>query len=302
MMNDKKNAKQTSEIDFLSSSLFQRSIKKTKWKQFGLYTLISIVTMIVCIVIIHLGTQYLINKKIQEENLQHANLGSGEPVKGAGFTSSSTRYHYNIFSVIGETTYYKRIGNRQIVWDTETKKYPVIGRVKVIDRGSGMTEINKMDEEANRVVRYNQLNNERIIDFYYPNIKYTFLPQELDIATGLDDDTLIEVALSFYEPMTPSDLGEVLGYKNVDWLWVNSRTKKQMGQIEDTRATDSIKVKNGDNALGFGVSEKHPYSDTLKENTTISGAVISGTPQELERFLNLDIIRSSVIGATIDKY
>jgi DNA-directed RNA polymerase specialized sigma24 family protein len=29
---------------------------------------------------------------------------------------------------------------------------------------------------------------------------------------------------------------------------------------------------------------------------------ISGTPQELERFLNLDIIRASVIGATIDKY
>ncbi|PWW17060.1 sigma factor regulator [Cytobacillus oceanisediminis] len=302
-MNDKKNSKQTSEIDFLSDSLFQRSIKKARWKQFGLYTLISIVTVIGCIVIIHLGTQYLITKKIQEDNLQHqANVRGGEPVKGAGYTNRSTRYHYNIFSAVGETIYYKRIGNRQFVWDTETKKYPAIGKVEVIDRGSGVTEINQMDKEAKRVVRYNQLNNERIIDFYYSNINYTFLPQELEIAAGLDENKLIEVAISFYEPMTLSDLGEVLGYKNVDWLWVNTKTKKQMEKIEGMQGSDSVKVVNGDNAYGFGVSEEYPYSDFQMQNTLISGAVISGTPKELERFLNLNIIRSSVIGATIDKY
>ncbi|WP_043933860.1 anti sigma factor C-terminal domain-containing protein [Bacillus sp. EB01] len=306
-MNDKRNSNQTSEIDFLSDSLFQRSVKKTRWKQFGLYTLISIVTVIIFIFTIHLGTEYLLHKKIQAaDNQQQQKFVSDRLLKGAGFTNRSTRYHYNIFSVEGETIYYKRIGNRQFVWDTKTKKYPAIGKVEIIDRGSGMTEINQMDEDAKRVVRYNQLNNERIIDFYYPNIRYNFLPQELDIATGLDENTLIEVAISFNEPMTLSDLGEVLGYKNVDWLWVNSKTKKQMEKINGMQDadSDSIKVLNGDNAYGFVVSEEYPYSysDLPNENTTISGAVISGTPQELERFLNLDIIRASVIGVTIDKY
>lgn len=303
-MNDKRDSKQTSEIDFLTDSLFKRSIKKTRWKQFGLYTLISIVTVIIIFFTIHSGTQYLINKKIQADNPRQFNFRSDGLIKGAGFTNRSTRYHYNTFSVEGETIYYKRLGDRQIVWDTETKKYPAIGKVEIIDRGSGMTEINQMDEDAKRVVRYNQLNNERIIDFYYPNIRYTFLPQEIDIATGLDEDTLIEVAISFNEPMTPSDLGKVLGYKNVDWLWVNSKTKKQMEKINGMQGSDSdsIKVLNGDNAYGFGVSEDYPYSDLPSDNTTISGAVISGTPKELERFLNLDIIRASVIGATIDKY
>lgn len=301
-MNDERNSKQNSELDFLSDSLFQRTIKKTKWKQFGLYTLISIVTVILSIIIIHLGTQYLINKKIQAENSPHVRFARGGLVKGAGYTNSSTRYRYNIFSAEGETVYYKQIGKRQFVWDTKTKKYPAIGRVEVIDRGSGMTEINQMDKDAKRVVRYNQLNNERIIDFYYPKIEYGFLPQELEIATGLDDNMLIEVALSFHEPMTLSDLGGILGYKNVDWLWVNSKTKDQMDKIEDMKDSDSIKVLNGDNAYGFRVSEEYPYSDLPSENTKISGTVISGTPQELERFLNLDIIRASVIGATIDEY
>lgn len=301
-MNDEKNSKQNSELDFLSDSLFQRTIKKTRWKQFGLYILISIVTVIFCIIIIHLGTQYLINKKIQEDKSQHVNFDLGGLIKGAGYTNSSTRYHYNIFSAVGETIIYKRLGNRQFVWHTEKKKYPAIGRVEIIDRGSGMTEINQIDEDAKRVVRYNQLNNERIIDFYYPKIEYSFLPQELKIATELDDNTLIEVALSFHEPMAPSDLGEILGYKNVDWLWVNSKTKEQMDKIKDMQDSDSIKVVSGDNAYGFRVSEEYPYSELPSENTKVSGTVISGTPQELERFLNLDIIRASVIGATIDEY
>jgi len=165
-----------------------------------------------------------------------------------------------------------------------------------------MTEINQMDEEAKRVVRYNQLNNERIIDFYYPHINYSFLPQELDIITGLDDNMLIEVALSFNTPMTPGDLGKVLGYKNVDWLWVNLKTMKEMEKIDDMKGPDSVKVINGDNASGFGVSEQYPYADFLGADTIISGAVISGTPKELERFLNLDIIRASALGVTIDKY
>ncbi|MCS0824794.1 anti-sigma factor C-terminal domain-containing protein [Cytobacillus firmus] len=301
-MMDKKNSKQNSEIDFVSDPLFRRSIKKARWKQIGLYTLISIVTVILCIVIIHLGTQYLINKKIQADNIKQANFVNGEPIKGAGITNSGTRYQYNIFSAVGETVYYKRIGNRQFVWDTETKKYPAIGKVQIINRGSGLTEINQMNEEAKRVVRYNQLNNERIIDFYYPNINYSYLPQELGIATGLDENTLIEVALSFKEPMTTSDLGEVLGYKNVDWLWVNKKTEQQMEQMEAMQGSDSVKVQNGDNAYGFGVSEEFPYSDSQIKNTLISGAIISGTPKELKRFLDLNIIRSSVIGATIEKY
>src|SRR5690625_1602690 len=301
MMNDNENSNNQSEIDFVDNSSFKRSIRRTKWRQFILYTIISIITVIICLVSIVSGSKYLITNKMQKESNRGEDIFSGNPVKEAGIINSGTRYDYNLFSGTSETTFYKKIGDRKIVWDIVTKKYPAIGNVEVLARGSGMIEINEMNEEAQRVVRYNQLNNERIIDFYYANISYDYLPQELEVAVGLDKNKFIEVALSFNKPMTPGDLGEVLGYKNVDWLWVSSETKEQREQIEELK-NDSLKVKNADNAYGYGVSETIPYSETFTENITVSGAIVSGTPQDLKRFLELDIVRASVIGATIDKY
>ncbi|MDM5205671.1 MULTISPECIES: anti sigma factor C-terminal domain-containing protein [Cytobacillus] len=280
------------EVDFISDSLFRHSIKKARWKQFGLYFLISTISVLILIFLVFSGVQYLINKKIDsgfDDNLNRLS-------KGAGVISNHTSFHYNLFSALGETVYYKEIGGRQFVWDKETKEYPAIGEITTVSRLSGLTEMNKVNEETKRVVRYNQMNNERITDFYYPQIKYSYLPQEIDIAVGLDKNTLIEVAISFDEPITTKELGEIMGAENIDWLWVNKYTPKQ---IEGE--SDSHHVLNADNAYGYSVSEDDSYYKNESE-TLISGAVISGTPEELERFREISIIRASVLGVTIDKY
>ncbi|WP_430786898.1 anti sigma factor C-terminal domain-containing protein [Virgibacillus flavescens] len=295
-MSDKKD--QNSDIDFTSNASFQKSIKKAKWKQLLLYTMITIVTMSVSIFVIHDGSQHLMNKKLRSIESPIEQVFTKGYAQGAGISSSYTRYDYDLFSVTGKTTLFKKIGNRTIVWDTVTKKYPAIGDIEVIDRGSGMSEVIKMDEEAQRSVRYNQLNNERIIDFYYPGLNYDYLPHELKIATGLDENSLAEVALSFNKPMTQKELGEKLGYKNVDWLWTNKKTKEEMDQV----AAQPWKVKRGDAANGFGVSERSPYTDYQGKNLTVSGAVVSGTPEELKRFLGMKFVRASTLGVTIDKY
>jgi len=41
------------------------------------------VSVIISIVIIHLGTQYLIHKKIQADSMQQSNVGREEAMKGA---------------------------------------------------------------------------------------------------------------------------------------------------------------------------------------------------------------------------
>lgn len=302
-MSDKKDSNKDSEINFTSSPSFQKSLRKSKWKQIILYTIISCITLAGLIIFIHLGTQHLIDNKIDKlDDKEEQKLTGSGLRQGAGITGSMIRFHYNLFSVTAKETSYKEIGNRRIVWDTLTRKIPAIGSVTVVDRGSGMSETNTVNKEANRVVRYNQLNNERIIDFYYPGLSYDFLPNELDIAIGLDENKLVEVALSFDKPMKLNALGKVLGYKNIDWLWANSTTKKQMKKLEEKWNDDTWKVKRGEDAYGYSVSEDFPYSKNSKENTTINGAVVSGTPKELKRFQDMEIIRASVIGVTIDKY
>ncbi|QDP41159.1 hypothetical protein [Radiobacillus deserti] len=285
------------EMDFVSSSIFQKSMKKAKWKQISLFFFISFITVIISFFAIHMGTEFLINKKLQNETEHNFFV---KPSKYAGINMVDTRYDYTMFSAISTTTYYKKIGNRSIVWDVITKKIPAIGDVEVTNRASGQSEINTVDETLNRTVRYNQLNNERIVDFYYPNLNYAFLPNELDIATGLEDDTLVEVALSFKEPIPIDSLGDLLGYRNVDWLWINNKSKEQLQSIQNN--PDHMKVKHGDGAYGFSVSEGVAYGENATKNWKISGAIVSGTPSELERFRGLDMIRTSVLGATIDKY
>lgn len=300
-MKESKNNNKNSGIDFTSDPIFKKLIRKSKWKQILLYAVVSTITLVACSILVYGGSQYLTNKKIEQDDRESNQLLDESFQKGV-FVSSSASYHHNLFSAIGKRTFYKQIGDREIVWDTETKHFPAIGDVEVIDRGSGFVHSYLFNKEANRVVRYNEFNNERLVDFYYSDIPYDFLPDELNIATELDDNMLVEVGLSFKEPMLLNELGEKLGYKNVNWLWVDKKNKEERKNMEKDLNTDSLKVKAGENAHGYSVSEDYLYDETGMENIKISGAVVSGTPKELQRFVGLDIIRASVLGATIDKY
>lgn len=331
-MSDNHEQKTEEEIDFLSSPSLQKAVKRSKWKQTFKFVLIAVITTAILLTVVVFGSQYMLNKRIasQDSSLY-------DSVHGANISNVSTSYDQNLFSITTETTYRKNIGDRSIVWDKVTQKIPLFGKIKTLNRGSGTIEVNTLNKEAKRYVRYNDFNNQRKIDFYYPGLTYDYLPHELDIAVNLDKNKLIEVGLSFTEPMTISEVTKKLGQENVDWLWVDATTSAQMKRMETTLDGDDLKTKGGGGAFGFGVSPGFPYSDDtgkwfikeleqlekkgihksliketlkgIKENTKetngkirINGAVITGTPSELKRFQKLDFIRASVLGATIDKY
>lgn len=55
-----------------------------------------------------------------------------------------------------------------------------------------------------------------------------------------------------------------------------------------------MEVKHGEDAYGFSVSAKYPYTESPNKGISINGAVISGTPEELERFQDLEIVKATV--------
>ncbi|MCM3409643.1 anti sigma factor C-terminal domain-containing protein [Metabacillus litoralis] len=330
-MNDKQNSNQDQEINFTGNPSLHQVVKRSKRKQTMKTILIALISTIILLTFIFVGSGFILNKQINKLE------SSYDTVHGANIMRIGTTYDYNLFSVTAETHYQKKIGNRYIVWDMKTEKIPIIGKPEIINTGSGMMEMDRFDEEAQRYVRYNNFNNQRKIDFYYPKLDYTNLPHELEVAVELEENKLIEVALSFKEPITITDLGEQLGYVNVDWLWVDTTTEAQMKRMNTELDNDSVKTKGGEGAFGFAVSPDYPYSkggkfdyigllerlskndrykssikkaiNNIKENTRTSnreirlnGAVVTGTPKELKRFQELDFVRASVIGATIDKY
>lgn len=282
--------------DFVGNLAFQNTIRKTKFKQFILYLFISIISIIIMFVLMGLVSNYLIHNKIEEEKLQRTQQFF-DGLVGAGIVDFEVIYSHDFLSTKEQVTYYKKIGDRKIPWEVDTRSYPVIGDVKSINptRGENFEVSN-----TQRTVRYNHLNNERKVDFYYPHIGYHNLPNELEIAVGLDENKLIEVAVSFEKALSPKELGGILGTKNVDWLWADESDSSHFNELGESEY-DFDHVIFGEKAKGYLVSEENPY---IKMDSTvlISGALISGTPSELERFLDLDIIRASVIGVTLDLY
>lgn len=334
-MSDKRVSKEEGEkeIDFMSNPSLQLAVKRAKRKQIFKYISITVFTTIVLLYVLISGSQYILNQRIEDDN-QNSLL---DPIYGANLSSGGSSYNYDLFSVTVDERTFKTVGNRTILWDTEMKKIPLFGRIETLSKGSGTSYTTSLDKEAHRHIRYNDFNNERRIDFYYPGLRYDYLPHELDIATGLDKNKLIEVAISFDKPMTLAEISKQLGYKNVNWLWIDTSTKAQMRRMEKELDYDHVKTKGGGGAFGFNINPQEPYSTqyeeffmrTLKElkktgvhkslvnealkgieeNTRstggqirYNGAVVTGTAEELKRFQGLVFIRASVLGATIDKY
>ncbi|MGM0890109.1 MAG: anti sigma factor C-terminal domain-containing protein [Bacillota bacterium] len=324
----------TDEIDFTSKSSFQNVMNKAKRKQTFKYFIITTITTIFLLAVIYIGSQQIIEKRRANDDSLNYSLIHGANTYQSGSPMGSSD-DSNLFSYTEEIAYSKKIGDRSILWDTKSVTTPLFGKRKI--NGSG-TETLIFSEREKRYVNFNQLNGEREIEFYFPQLTYTYLPKELSAATELDNNKIVEVALSFKKPLSLHEASKILGTDNVNWLWVDTSTEAQVNEYKKEALMKENErhaiTKSGASAYGFEVLDSDfeiggqyflniiktikdgNYHNNVKKlansineesspkvsDIRISGAVVTGTPKELERFNNIDIIRTSLIGATVDIY
>lgn len=316
------------ELDFVTSPSLQKAIKKAKWKQTIKISIISLLSTSILFIVIFSTGQYLLQKRLLNDDkslfsqINGANVYTGSEMNVYGFLNLSAVKHITVN---------KTIGDREIVWNKKEEEIPFIGRKSMIDN-ERFTESTEFSERLNRQVHYNSFTGEREVDFYYPQLEYEYLPNELEIATQLDDNTIAEVALSFDKSYMLKEVQNQLGSENINWVWVETTTKDK---LEDIKSDSFLRIMDGPSADGFQVrgDDFNPAAETFLRNVKqlskegkyqtaaqemadginpksfpkvddlrISGVVVSGTPNELEKFQNLEIIRASTIGATIDMY
>ncbi|MYL35645.1 hypothetical protein GLW05_18880 [Pontibacillus yanchengensis] len=322
------------DINFVETSMFQQNMKKAKRKQNLKYIGIGTLTTITVLLLLYLMGSWVLQTRL------HSDDWTLYEIRGANFQTSGTQMYYTPFSAITETTYIKEMKDRPIVWDKKRVDIPMFGSKSTID--SFESSASEYSETNQRRISYNGHNNERNVAFYYPSITYEFLPEELQTATNLDENKIVEVALSFDQSYTPEQLEEKLDSSLVKWLWVDTSNKSELQKDRETinnlgkdksKEHRHVPTASGQGAVGFQVNEESyqkaadsflesmealdkqsKYEGLYKEiqdalkgqsgnrQVEISGAVITGTPSELERYLNKDFIRASTIGATIDQY
>lgn len=324
-MSDKKSNEGSEDLDFVTNTSFQISLKKAKRKQTLKFIMIGSISTFIILFALYYGASYNLQKKLAND--QEEVLFSY--INGANVNLGSTRYVYGFLSAVSHTTIEKTMGDRNITWNKTEEEIPAFGGKNAIDNGR-FIETSGFSERFNRIVHYNSFNGEREVAFYYPQLEYEFLPDELQIATELDNNTLAEVAISFNKAYSIKELEDIMGEDNVTWLWVNTTSQNGLeknsnpDQVMDGPSADGFAYWGGDYTLSAEtflanlkeLSEEGKYQSAAQKmargisedsfpevsDITITGAVVTGTPEELKRFENLDMVRASTIGATIDLY
>lgn len=109
-------------------------------------------------------------------------------------------------------------------------------------------------------VQYNEL-GQRIMNFFYPQVTYNKVNQDLTLLDEIPSDKLVEMALSFDQGYTISEAMALIpeGVSKT-WLWVNDvsadnelqqRTIDENGEITDKTPL----VRNANTVYGFSVTE-----------------------------------------------
>lgn len=180
-------------------------------------------------------------------------------------------------------------------------------------------------------------NGERVIEFIHPKVNSSLF-DDRSIVSSMDDDKVIELALSFDKGYKVTDVQKIFN-KNISWFWVDTYSESDIKNYNNfIKETGKDFTIIGDDAIGFhyinqpeskwgaeyfirslkelkqngsykDVADKiiqnitHSNKEKLSaENLEIIGVVITGTPSEIEKFNNVPFVRAASLGVTADRY
>jgi hypothetical protein len=245
-------------------------------------------------------------------------------VKGANVENSGSIYTNTPFSTTVTTERFKEIGGVPIPWGQHEKVFSIFGTSRVV-QASMVSSSGSIND--NRIPLYFQ--GERVVEFYYPAASYSVLPNDRDILDEIPNHQVVEMAFSFDREYTINEVSEKFS-DLLAWYWVDAANEVEKegeqtpvsgeeafgfaSRIEETNEEAASMfihhiewLKSEEDSPGeaeslynalFEGGEIEASPETLK----ITGAVVTGTAEELKEFNGEPMIRTAVLGATASKY
>lgn len=235
----------------------EKSIKKAKrrstWKTI-------IITIIALLVLTFFG--YLANNKITqvstfpiEDSFNHF-----QTISGANEFIGITE---NYPGILGGEIYYKKykLIEDKVVFTGEGGYGYGLLRDEWLGRqgmGSTMNFGSPSTTDDIDTVYYNEFGH-RIMNFFYPQLAYEKVNDDLALLDEIPSDKLVEMALSFDKGYTSREAMELIP-KGITktWLWVNDVYDKDLSSyykdVDGTISLEEIQpLRHSDNAYGFSV-------------------------------------------------
>ncbi|RAZ73444.1 anti sigma factor C-terminal domain-containing protein [Planococcus halotolerans] len=305
---------------FTRDNDFSKLVKKARRRSLIKNIVISLfVSLLLFAGLFWLGT-FLMYKKMDKEISYDYAIQS---IQGANVQNMGSLYNYTPFTASVTTETKKFISGVPVPWENHEKVFSVFGSSRNI-QSNFVTGTGSIEDE--RIPVYFQ--GERVIEFYTPNGNYEFLPDDRSLLNKINENKVVEMAFSFDAAYSIEEVENRFS-NQLNWYWVDTGfTELQTEELEPIFGNnahgfltnqDSVESANRfiqqikwlqEEQGDFQEEANHFYETMTKngqtdlepENLEIIGVVVTGTPEELKRFNDTQMIRVAVLGVTADEY
>lgn len=245
-------------------------------------------------------------------------------IKGANVENNGSIYTNTPFSTTVKTERFKEIGGVPIPWGQHEKVFSIFGTSREV-QAAMVTSSGSIND--NRIPLFFQ--GERVVEFYYPTANYSVLPDDRGVLEEIPNHQVVEMAFSFDQDYTINEVREKFS-DQLAWYWVDVETENRKESAQEPVSGEDafgfssrIEEMNEDSASMFiqhikwlknekdSTGEAAHLHEALTENgkieatpetLKITGAIVTGTAEELKEFTVEPMIRAAVLGATANRY
>jgi hypothetical protein len=334
-MTDHKDHEKEEELNELfqgptSKQSFGDVIKRAKRRTLFRNVLVSLFVIVFLFIV--LGFSWLALMRVNEEKairdlerfstITRANVEqSGVQMAGNGLFKGTLYFNR-----------YKVIEGVPMKWSDDVATYSLFGGVsKLLGDHSPISET---DPQDGLMRYYDRETTERMMEFYHPSIEYSQYRNDFNRLNNIPNESLLEIGLSFDSAYTPEEVRELIPNNvSLKWYWADTYPsdvgEENVGNLDfppgpelstqiygfdhvtdDPAASEQLFIYN----IKLGLEDEGKYvneyqriatnlSDTQtlsEENVRVLGAVITGKAEEIKKLDNLEFIRASVLGVTVN--
>lgn len=222
-----------------TSNSFERIIRKAKRRTILRNIVISLFVMF--FLFITLGFSWLsIMRWSQENAMRDTELFSRitQPnVEELGAQNMGN----GLFEGILYFNRYKEVGGIPVHWSDQVITYNLFGGVSRLT--GDHSPIQLKDENDGQTRYYDRETKQRMMEFYHPDVTYTYIRNDLMKLNEFPDELLVEIALSFNQKYSPEEVREFIPDDvTLKWYWADTYTNIEMFKETDLETVEGTTV------------------------------------------------------------